>query len=201
MRTRPERPRGGFTLIELLIVMTIIGLILGFILAAAYEGLRAAEVKATVALIAKLDAAVADRMDALLALSPDVEPGHAALAVTDPTGANIARGPQRAYIIALIDMLRAQMPDVFIHHTSSPIPDYPVNFAGTPLVIPINSTVLSTSSPYPAYVLPIGDGALRPGDRDLRRLVHRKGRVHQGLRDQPGRWLERHRPPGLQRHR
>ena len=153
MRTRPTRLKGGFTLIELLVVMTIIGLILSFILAAGFQGLRASEAKATASLIAKLDAAVADRMDALLALSPDVTGGHQQLAQIDPSGAMIA-GPQRAQVIAQVDMLKAQMIDVFLIDLTNT--DYPVNFAGTPAL------GLGTTSPYPAFALPIGAGSSLP---------------------------------------
>ncbi len=133
MLNRPRRPQGGFTLIELLVVMTVIGLILSFILVAGYQGLRSAEVKATVGLLAKLDAALADRTDALLALSPQVTEGHrllAAIPIPPASGAYYIPGEQRAQVIALVDMLRAEMPDVFFYDSSNT--NYPINFAGMP---------------------------------------------------------------------
>src|SRR5207237_740319 len=78
MRRRAALGGGrGFTLIELLVVMFIIGLLLSLILTAAMNGVRTAEERATQALIAKLEAGMADRIDAIL--STRVEPNAAHL--------------------------------------------------------------------------------------------------------------------------
>ncbi|WP_422929208.1 type II secretion system protein [Singulisphaera sp. PoT] len=58
--------RKGFTLIELLVVMSIIGILLAFILQAFLGASRSAERAATQSLITKLDAAMSDRLDALM---------------------------------------------------------------------------------------------------------------------------------------
>ena len=55
-------------MLELLIVMVIIGIIIAFILVAAFDGLRRAEERATQALISKLDAGLNDRLDSLTTL-------------------------------------------------------------------------------------------------------------------------------------
>src|SRR5262249_40412759 len=113
---------------ELMIVMVIIGILITFILKAAMGGIRRAEEKATQALIAKLDQAMTDRMDALTTYRADPTPAHLALAALHARTANRVASVQRAQAIAQIDYLRAQLPDVFVVTTNT---NYPINFAGT----------------------------------------------------------------------
>ena len=74
------KARRGFTLIELLIVMTIIGIILSFVLLAGMDAARRAEERATQTLITKLEAALSDRLEALLQNRPEPNFTHAYLA-------------------------------------------------------------------------------------------------------------------------
>ena len=90
------RARSGFTLLELLIVMTIIGIILSFVLLAGMDAARRAEERATQSLITKLEAALSDRLEALLQNRPEPNFTHAYLAAiwnsaaanTNPPGLN-----------------------------------------------------------------------------------------------------------------
>jgi len=158
MRHQPRGPAAGFTLIELLVVMVIIGILLSFILVAGIAGVRNAQSAATKGLITKLDAAIADRLDALLSQRPDVTAaGHQTMAGV--TGTNNG-GLQRAQVIAQIDMLRAQMPDTFYVQvatgsmTNPPTTGsavYPLNFAANPFP--------TTGTGTAAYILPIGASA------------------------------------------
>ncbi|AGA28410.1 type II secretion system protein [Singulisphaera acidiphila] len=146
-----NRPNRGFTLIELLIVMVIIGILIAFIIKASMGGVRRAEEKATIALIAKLEQAMTDRVDALTTYQADPTPFHYALgamynsgAPVDPvTGFRSIASVQRAQAIAQFDYLRAQLPDVFAVQNDSPdgttSGQYPFNFAGASATVPIGS--------------------------------------------------------------
>ena len=86
MRTITKKKcSNGFTLIELSIVILIIGLLMAFVLAASAAGLESARVKATQALITKLNVGLEERLEAILntqiaaqrgASLPRVDPGH-----------------------------------------------------------------------------------------------------------------------------
>ncbi len=131
--------RRGFTLIELMVVVVIIGIIVGLVLVASYEGVNRAQERATQALIAKLDQGINDRLDALMSLGVDPTGAHQFLAAIWPLGfvtlasARVALGPaQRSarQVIAQLDYLKREMPDVFVVDTSNAA--YPINFAGWP---------------------------------------------------------------------
>jgi prepilin-type N-terminal cleavage/methylation domain-containing protein len=135
--TRWRRPRpGGFTLVELLIVMVIIGILLTFILAASYAAVGRAEQRATQALITKLDVGVTERLDALTGLQPTVTGAHRYLGAIFPASSIASPGPwgmpaeDRARVIAMFDLIKAEMPDVFwVDLTNT---NYPLNFAAVP---------------------------------------------------------------------
>jgi len=120
--------RRGFTLVELLIVMVIIGILMTFILKAAMGGIRRAEEKATIALIAKLEQAMTDRWDALTTYQADPTPAHYSLAAIYNGSNPRIESTQRAQVIAQYDYLRSQVPDVFLVNSGSTT--YPINFAG-----------------------------------------------------------------------
>src|SRR3954447_8817221 len=113
-RRRRVGLRRGFTLVELLAVTVIIGIILILILTAAAGGIRSAEEKATQTLIAKLENAINDRVEALLQNRQDPAASHLALAHFYGTSANPAgtttQVPDRAYVIAMIDYLKRELP-------------------------------------------------------------------------------------------
>lgn len=166
---RPGCRRSAFTLVELLIVVAIIGLIISLILVAASDGVRRAEERATQALITKLETGLSDRLDALLNAQAPVNQTHRYLAAINflvgsnyiPVGSVTSSGSdeRRAQVIAQIDYIRSELPDVFFvtgnlaagsDYTAS---DYPLNFAGTPY--PQGGTSFAN------YYLPLGN--LSPG--------------------------------------
>lgn len=178
---RGAPPRRGFTLIELIVVMTIIGIIVTLILIASRDGIRQAEVRATQALILKLESGLNDRLDALMQLRPDPNFTHGYLAGIYPSGAGSdldgepymtprallttgypdtkVRTTGRALAIAVADYLKGEMPDVFfIQAGLSGTPgttDYPINFAALPFPgTPIN--------PQGNFVLPLGHAVQGP---------------------------------------
>jgi prepilin-type N-terminal cleavage/methylation domain-containing protein len=159
MRPTLRPSRRGFTLIELAIVVLIIGVILSFILVTGYEGAEQARVRATQALITKLEVALNDRIDALMAVTVKPNGTHQFLAsipvttVYSPWGLT-AGG--RAEVIARLDQIKREMPDVFYIQTPSPgNNDYVVNFAGLPFPAPSNGFG-TPQSPF-AYILPLGN--------------------------------------------
>ncbi len=118
MRHNRTRPAAGFTMIELLIVVLVIGILIGFILVAAADGVRRAEEKATLALITKLEVGISERMEAILIRRADVYPAHALIAqitTSDPVnGTTRLNSSQRAQVIAQFDLVRSEFPDVFV---------------------------------------------------------------------------------------
>lgn len=148
--------RRGFTLVELMIVVTIIGILLAFILKAYTGTIRVAEKSATVSLIAKLEAALTDRIDALTSLHADPTTSHANMAAIWLTAANVIDSNQRAQVIAQYDYMRAELPDVFIVENDV---NYPLNFAASPFS-PSGGAPTGTFSDY---LLPLGAGTIPIG--------------------------------------
>jgi prepilin-type N-terminal cleavage/methylation domain-containing protein len=144
---------GGFTLIELLIVMVIIGILIAFILVASNEAVQRAEQRATQSLIAKLDSGITERLEAIVGLQPTVTGAHRYLAAIYPSTVPLADlpwgvpGEERARVIAMFDLLKAEMPDVFYVQNNA---HYPLNFAAVPF---------PGASGDLAYALPLGNYA------------------------------------------
>lgn len=183
--TRPVRPSPGgtgFTLIELLVVITIVGILVAFILSAAQGGIRRAEERATQALIAKLDAGIADRMQALATTRAPVNATHAYLAamwlgpaayIPERAGSSVPAGLARAQVIAQYDRVKSQVPDVFVINygqagRNAIDANYPINFGGTDLrAVGFGSSAPVLSGPaqvYSGYLLPLGVGLVNaPG--------------------------------------
>lgn len=156
--------RRGFTLVELAIVMLIIGLLISFILVAANSGVERARVRATQALIMKLEVAVNDRLQALQGVRATVNNAHRYFAAT-PTG-NVAQpflfSEQRAQVLAQVELLKMEMPDVFFIQA---VPGgngniYVFNFTGQPFVYPGGTQITppaAAMTPYLPYILPLGN--------------------------------------------
>lgn len=143
--------RCAFTMIELMMVMAIIGILLSFILVAAMNASRAAEERATQALISKLDSGLGDRIDALLTQRVNPEnliPGSSPFSSTWPgclhwclpngpptNGASVDRGSfLRAGVLARYDQLKHEVPDVFVVQGGGGSA-YALNFATTPYTV------------------------------------------------------------------
>ncbi len=156
MRNRQPAGRHGFTLIELAIVMLIIGLIVAFIASVSFAGIEQAKIRATQSLITKLEMGLNERLDALLQMQVTPNGAHQYLAAI-PTGPEHPGRPlpwglpsdERAQVIARIDLIKRELPDVFFIQSD---PNYPVNFAG-----PAVSN---------------GHGPLAPGPRLIRTPFH-----------------------------
>ena len=161
---RPSRlhatPRPtGFTLIELGIVILIIGILMAFVLAVSATSLEQARVRATQALIAKVSAAMEDRLDALLSLSITPNGAHRYLAAINPPGYTAGStdlpwgltSEQRAEVIARLDRIKAELPDVFyLDPTFNTASNqfFPINFCGLPYP--------ATATTQAAYLTPLG---------------------------------------------
>jgi prepilin-type N-terminal cleavage/methylation domain-containing protein len=141
-RPLPAHPRGrGFTLLELLIVVAVIGIIVALILTAAQAGVRRSEERATQALITKLESGMTIRIDALSAMQFDANDAHASLA-TAFTGTASIPSNQRAQAIARFDLMKAELPDVFLVQSDA---NYPLNFGAAPFPV-------GAGTAWPAYV-------------------------------------------------
>lgn len=159
--------RRAFTMIELMMVMAIIGILLSFILVAAMNASRAAEERATQALIAKLDSGLGDRIDALLtnkANPGDWGQGAGANQWCMPNGPPSSTSPVdrgsflRAGVLARYEQLKVEIPDVFVvaYTGSGQVPLYPLNFAMTPYYV--NFTAQQANDADVQSVYPIGTG-------------------------------------------
>jgi prepilin-type N-terminal cleavage/methylation domain-containing protein len=157
-RAARQDRRGGFTLVELLTVMIIIAIILSFVFTAGMDAVRRAEERATQALIAKLEGGLNDRVEALLETRPDYNLTHLYLANVY-NGTNNLTSIRRAQVIAWLDYVKAEMPDVFFVQTDA---NYPLNFAANQMPGTDNSPNVvgggsGTLGAYANYVLPIGN--------------------------------------------
>jgi prepilin-type N-terminal cleavage/methylation domain-containing protein len=145
------RRREAFTLVELMVVMVIIGILMTFVLRAYSGSVRQAEEKATVALIAKLEQALTDRVDAITTSRADPTPAHLALAaIYNGKSPRPLASVQRAQAIAQFDDLRAQLPDVFVVLNAAPAASagvYPLSFAAAPF---------GTTGTAADYTVPVG---------------------------------------------
>ena len=177
MRPGPKRPQRGFTLIELGVVIVIIGLMMSFLLAASYEGLKRSQARATQALILKLEQAMADRVEALATQRPSANLSHFYLGMTEipstgPGPNTYLESADRSRLIAKIDYIRRELPDVFFVQND---PLYPLNFAGVGFhpesAAPIASSapavgVSAAAQPYARHILPLGHALASPGSYD-----------------------------------
>ena len=160
--------RRGFTLVELAIVVMIIGVLLAFILAASYGSVEQARSRATQALITKLELGVNERLNAILAQSVIPTSAHQWLAADQAIVNNALipsiPNPSRAQVIATVDMVRAELPDVFFLQSDG---NYPINFAGLP--VPGNALGVAGSVPAP-YAPGYGHGVCPPKSGSLARF-------------------------------
>lgn len=144
---------GGFTLVELIVVMAIIGILVSLVLIASAGAVQTAREKATQALIAKIDAALTDRIDAILQAQTG-EPTNMQKFVSPSYSAGaLGRLPatsDRAYALAQVELFLREVPDVFYVQPEST--RYPLNFAANPY--PVSSAAPAIA----AYVLPLGEG-------------------------------------------
>jgi hypothetical protein len=139
--------------------MVIISILLGFILNAAMEGVKRGQERATQSLITKLEAGLNDRLNALLETRPDANQAHRDLAAiyNVNTYSTPLLGLQREQVIAWVDLIKSELPDVFMKNTGSAANDYPFNFAANPFPPVTGNTGYTRLDPYAGYVLPLGN--------------------------------------------
>ena len=152
----------GFTLVELIVVIVIIGIIIVFMLNASMAALRSSQEKATQGLIAKLDAALSDRVDAILQArlgTPTATQTILAHIYDGVTPVTATVNSERAFVLAQIELFQREMPDVFYVQSQATY-GYPLNFAANPFPLADGCPVPLASTPatYAYYVLPLGTG-------------------------------------------
>ena len=187
--------RRGFTLVELAIVVMIIGVLLAFILAASYGSVEQARSRATQALITKLELGVNERLNAILAQSVIPTSAHQWLAADQAIVNNALipsiPNPSRAQVIATVDMVRAELPDVFFLQSDG---NYPINFAGLPVPGNALGVAGSVPAPYANYALPLGtatvyapqnqvlwQGSIGPGTGMLGASYNARAALHKSI--------------------
>jgi hypothetical protein len=132
-----------------MIVLVIIGLLISAVLVVGNEGVRSAERRATQELLTKLEVALTDRMEALMASRVDPTPAHQWFAATFlPTPNPPLFSDERAQIIARVDQIKREFPDVWFIQND---PTYPINFAAQPY-----AGAAVRGLPVDAYTLPVG---------------------------------------------
>ncbi len=160
------KARRGFTLIELAVVVLVIGLIIAFILTVGFSGVEQARLRSTQSLITKLEVALNDRMAALLTIPVKPNGAHRFLASVNPDGYAPGSPPlywglqssPRAEVIAMMDYIRMEVPDVFyIQNTNPGAGGYLINFAGLPYSATYPPPAYGPSQSPFNYVLPLGN--------------------------------------------
>lgn len=155
--TRGGRP-DGFTLIELMVVMAIIGILVSLVLIASANAVQTARQQATRGLIAKLDAALSDRIDAILqsqtgeptTMQRYVSPSYSTQALLDMGKGVFPPTSDRAYALAQIELFLREVPDVFYVQDAST--GYPLNFAANPYPMPDAAPAIAQ------HILPLSGG-------------------------------------------
>jgi type II secretory pathway pseudopilin PulG len=151
-------------------VIAIIAIILSFVLLAAMDTMRRAEIRQTQTLISKLESGLNDRLESLMQNRPQPNWTHGYLAAVWNT--NYVSAPsltfngvlnpqitqtQRAQVFAWYDYLKSELPDVFFLNTTDT--NYPINFAGVTFPGTANPA-MGTNSGYAGAMLPLGNSLI-----------------------------------------
>lgn len=151
-RTLRARGSGGFTLVEIITVTIIVGIVAAISLSVLVRALEAARVRRTEALIQKLDRALQDHLQDVLARTANVTPSTLDLQLSkaDPNNAGESPDYERARVIARKRLLKEEVPQLFmvIDATTTP-PDVvgdwdalalDLGSGGPPLALPPDGT-------------------------------------------------------------